>query len=41
MDSKARIARALENATDTKAFEMGRGVYASAVNVYNNFFERE
>ncbi len=39
MDSKARIARALENATDTKAFEMGRGVYASAVNVYNNFFE--
>ena len=38
MDSKQRIAKALEVATDTKVFEMGRGVSMMAPDVFKRFF---
>ncbi|MBR1927560.1 MAG: sn-glycerol-1-phosphate dehydrogenase [Bacteroidales bacterium] len=38
MDSKQRIANALKVATDTKVFEMGRGVSSLAPEVFKRFF---
>ena len=38
MDSKQRIAKALEVATDTKVFEMGKGVSVMAPEVFKRFF---
>ena len=38
MDSKQRIANALKVATDTKVFEMGRGVCVMAPDVFKQFF---
>ena len=38
MDSKQRIANALKVSTDTKFFEMGRGVSSMAPEVFNRFF---
>ena len=38
MDSKARIAKALKIATDTKIFEMGPGVSAMAPEVFRELF---
>ena len=38
MDSKQRIANALKVSTDTKLFEMGRGVSSMAPEVFNRFF---
>ena len=38
MDSKQRIAKALQVATDTKVFEMGRGVSSMAPEVFKNYF---
>ena len=38
MDSKQRIAKALKVATDTKVFEMGRGVSSLAPEIFKKFF---
>ena len=38
MDSKQRIAKALEVATDTKVFEMGRGASEKAPSVFSKWF---
>jgi len=38
MDSKARIEKALEIATDTKVFEMGRGASEMAPKVFRKYF---